>query len=229
MSAQNWRRFVNTLKWNDGEHIAIFGPTGSGKTTLLLELLKNRDTVVLLLNKVKDSTSSRFIEQQDYTLYRNWEETSPYDDKIALWPPFYNKASFKTQEDVFDTAINGRGKVKGIFQQGNWTVAIDEVLYFVDQLDLRDDLNLLWSQGRSNGISVIAGSQRPFYVPQLMLSSWTHLFAFEPTNEYDTQKIVNTAGKPSKELARILPELKEYEFAYANRKSREVVVSKVTR
>lgn len=229
MAYQNWRKFVNALTWSDGEHIAIFGPTGAGKTTLLLELLKKRSSVVILLNKVKDDTSERFIKAQDYTKYTSWEAVSPYDDKIALWPPFRGKESFGTQEIAFDHAINGYGKTSGIFQQGNWTVAIDEVLYFVDQLDLKDDLNLLWSQGRSNGISVIAGSQRPFYVPQLMLSSWTHLFCFEPTNDRDTDKLVSMAGKPSRELARVIPELKEYEFVYANRKQKDVVISKVTR
>jgi hypothetical protein len=64
-----------------------------------------------------------------------------------------------------------------IWRQGGWTVALDELLY-LDRLGLRKPIERLLTQGRSKGISVLVGMQRPAQVTRFAISESMHVLSF---------------------------------------------------
>lgn len=63
------------------------------------------------------------------------------------------------------------------WKQGGWCVDLDE-LFYLDQLGLRAPIERLLTQGRSKGVSVVSGMQRPVSVTRFALGESTHLLSF---------------------------------------------------
>jgi hypothetical protein len=238
MQRTNWETFKETFRrtWKLGEHVSVVGPTGSGKSFLCLELIKTREYAVLFLTKARDETASTFIARNHYEQIAKWPPKDN-DKHIALWPRFVNVDSYDTQETVFRNAINGeRGKgltkpeIQGIFSEGVWSILIDEVMYFTEDIHLGKELKMLWGQGRSNHISLIGGTQRPFDVPQMMLNQWTHFFCFHTPDERELRRLGEMGGLGGKMAREEVPKLKEHEFLYLNKKTPALnCISKVRR
>ncbi len=229
----SWHRFIPwfSRQWQQGEHITIIGPTGSGKSYLALQLIKTRRDYLLLLTKGHDKTLDRFIEKEEIEVIKQWPP-SGFSDKVALWPKFTGIDSFQEQHTVFKNAINGyrtkTGKhIKGIYSEGSWSVLVDEVMYFREELHLETELRMLWTQGRSNDISLVAGTQRPRDVPQLMLNQWSHLFVFQTSDRYEIDRLAAIGGNISNIIRENVPKLQRHYFLYVNRITAEAVISKV--
>jgi len=230
MQAVPWHRFREYLRrvWKQGEHVSIVGPTGSGKSLLALEVIRLREHAVLFLTKGRDKTADTFIEQNDYEVITRWPP-SGFENKVALWPRFTGVDSFQMQREVFSAAINGNRKTSGIYAQGGWTILIDEVMYFTEELHLDQELRMLWTQGRSNDISLVAGTQRPRNVPQLMLNQWSHLFLFQTSDYYEVKRLSEIGGNEATIIKRYLSTLGRHEFMYINRVTGENFRSKVVK
>jgi len=231
---KEWGNFIPYFKkaWKQGEHVSVIGATGSGKSYLSLQLIKTRSYYLLLLTKGNDRTLDTFINQNELEVIRQWPP-SGFSDKVALWPVFKGVDSFNVQSTVMRNAINGyrKGtkKIDGIYVEGGWSVLIDEVMYFQDQLHLQNELMMLWTQGRSNNISLLASTQRPRDVPQLMLNQWSHLFVFQTSDKYEVDRLAAIGGNISSIIKTEVPKLEQHEFLYINRISQYAVRSKVNK
>jgi hypothetical protein len=75
-----WLIFQQNFSWDQGEHLAMIGPTGSGKTTLALYLLELRDFVTVLATKLVP--------------------------KRLIWPDATNLYSAKKQQHEFRMALH---------------------------------------------------------------------------------------------------------------------------
>lgn len=64
-----------------------------------------------------------------------------------------------------------------VWIQGGWTVYLDE-LFYLDRLRLRPSIERLLTQGRSKGITVASGLQRPVSVSRFALSQSEHIISF---------------------------------------------------
>lgn len=234
VSTEKWSTFRESFRrnWKQGEHVTVIGPTGSGKSVLVLEIMKLRRYYVLLLTKGNDSTADRFIAQNELEFISEWPP-SGFDDKIALWPKFKGVDSFATQSRVMRDAINGfrrKGrKIAGIYEEGGRAVLIDEVMYFSEELDLDKEMRMLWTQGRSNNISLVAGTQRPRTVPMVMLNQWTHLFCFQTADKYEIDRLASVGGNQSSIIKEHVPQLEPHYFLYVHRLRKDAIISKVER
>lgn len=76
----------------------------------------------------------------------------------------------KNQELIYD-ALNTA------YHQGGWCVAVDEGFH-VDRLGLRPTIEGLMTRGRSLGISMINGAQRPVHLSRFVLSESSHAISF---------------------------------------------------
>lgn len=217
----DWTSFRRAFQhdWKAGQHVSIIGSTGSGKSYLALRLLLLREYFILFLAKANDATLTSFLASHKIDKIPRWPPDDPFARRYALWPTFRGVDSFASQATVFREAINGnrKAKVKGVFAEGGWTVYIDEVMYFVDQLRLEKELEMLWTQGRSNNLSLVACSQRPRAIPQLMLDQWSHLFVFGTSDQYELRRLREIGGTAAAIVQREVPKLQRHSFLYVNR------------
>ena len=189
--------------WHPGEHVSAIGDTGTGKTYLVSKLVRLRQYVVVF-------------------------KTKPDPDDDAKWRGFHRTQNAKTLDDVRYNHIlldprysyqakEGYAMLDRVWLQGGWTVVIDE-LWYAERIGLKQSIERLLTQGRSKGISVILGQQRPVTTSRFAISQTTHLFSF---------RVEGRDGKTIAESTtpRILPvidSLQGHDFAYYNRAKRYV-------
>ena len=159
----NWAEFYEHMDdtWEAGQHMAMVGMNGSGKTVLMRELLDIRDYVVFIATKPQDKSLYEPLLAKGYVMTDKFDPKNLEHPKVIFRPPL--KAVTREAEAEQRLAIDEA--LKGIYLTGGWCVALDEVRYLTEQLKLTNILNLLWLQGRSLGVTLVAGTQRPVSVP----------------------------------------------------------------
>jgi hypothetical protein len=65
-----------------------------------------------------------------------------------------------------------------VWKHGGWTTYLDELFYLSERLRLTEPIERLLTQGRSKGISVAIGMQRPARVSRFAISESTHVLSF---------------------------------------------------
>jgi len=204
-----WQAFLDSFKWKQGEHITLLGPTGQGKTTLALELLPRRKYVVAFGTKAKDKTLDKLIREDGYYKTEEWPGP-PFAERVILWPNM-RKASYKLeQQREFYNAL------ENIYSAGGWAVYLDELRYICDTLKLGELVEVLWQQGRSLGVSVIGGNQRPRFVPLNAYDQATHLFIWNFNDSQNAKRLSEIVGVDEKEVAAIVRGLPKYDCLYIN-------------
>lgn len=229
-------------QWRQGEHVSLIGPTGSGKTTLALELLDRRDFVCVLGTKPKDPTLDRLVKHKGYQLRRQWLERTrrrplggppePAEVKmsdgttrrrahVVLWPEFRVAADKAHQRDVFDLALGD------MFAAGSWCVFADEVFYLCRELGLEQHLTTMWTQGRSLGVTLVGGTQRPAFVPLYMYDQATHLFLWGDNDETNLRRVGGLGGLSAASVRAIVAGLPQHSVLYVNTRTRQLAVTRV--
>lgn len=205
------------MGWEQGEHIAVVGDTGSGKTTLMSELLKPhryRDFVVVLKTKRRDDTFENF---RGYRQIESINQIRVSHDFYILAPPRGRGGAglVRLREEtirLLDMAD----------QAGGWTVVIDELFFVDEKLKLGEYLDDLLTQGRSSGLTLLCGMQRPVRITRFALSQATHVFAFEMEGR-DAQELGYATSQTMRQAVNNL-DGSRHEFAYFNRRQRKRVV-----
>ena len=194
------------FQWKQGEHLTITGNTGSGKTTFANVLLYARDNTLVLKSKADPAPlpGRRIGKAIDFV--RGTES------RYLLYPPFEH------QRSEFIRALNT------VWKEGGWSVYIDE-LFYMHKIGLEWYIDRLLTQGRSNGITVICGMQRPVGVTRYAMSQATHLVAFGA--ERRDVKILAEIG--SDLWGDSVAQLGEHEFAWYYVPKRQVWTGKVQR
>lgn len=208
--------------WKIGDHVTVVGDTGSGKSVLLAKgLLPLREFVVVFLTK-KDERDTALWKSSGYRFIRHAKDI---DD------PRYSK--FVLQPRYHEQAIEGFRLAERVYRQGRWTIVFDEFL-LAERLGLTSQIERLLTQGRSDGITVVVGQQRPVITSRFAISQSTHIFTFVVEG-----RDAFTLGEVSPRLLPLIsekwreqsshraeaaatPMLREHEFAYYHRKYRVV-------
>lgn len=152
--------------WNVGEHVSIIGDTGTGKSFVLANgLLPLREFVVVFLTK-RDERDTALWKRAGYHFIK---EAKQIDDT--------RYSRFVLQPAYAKQAIEGWRLLERVYRQGGWTVVIDEFL-LAERLGLREQVERLHTQGRSDKITVVVGQQRPVITSRFAISQSTHIISF---------------------------------------------------
>lgn len=238
-----WHAFFDAWRWAQGEHVTIVGPTGTGKTTLMRALMGKRYTaggaVAVLATKPKDATLERWARADNLAVVRTWPPTAPrfrrpadvvlpdgrtvaWDHRVMLWPRTDDATSFRDgMEREHRAAINA------MFVQGGWCIAAEELLYLSQDLGLADELTTLWTQGRSNGISVIGGTQRPVNIPLYAYSQASHLFMFGDNDDRNLDRLQGIGGMNGRHLRELVRSLPMHDVLCVGTRNRTLVRTRV--
>lgn len=225
-----WDEFMaDIFDWEQGQHISLVGPNGRGKTNLLTHILPLRSYKVFLGTKRKDSTQDALVRGLGDTKYKVAKEWAEVHQDISrnwmLRPPFPKKADV-AQLKVYHAHVF-REALMSMFREGGWTVAADEVRYLTDYLGLTDVMNLLWLQGRSLKLSVVAGTQRPRNVPLEAYSQASHLFFWQTPDKADVDRVAELASIGRDLVKEVVPNLDavRHEVLYVNPKTAGMVIT----
>jgi energy-coupling factor transporter ATP-binding protein EcfA2 len=216
-----WEDFIRDVFTPEpGEHMYIAGSTGSGKTHLMNSMLFKWPFVTAFATKKNDSTMERLINQHSYERFTRWWPLSAKDHpRRVIWPPpgklqtmtdIQKKTFSHAMEHIWDEG--GRPKEKPV----GWAVAMDEAWWFAVQLGLAQYIKIWLQQGRSNGISLLAASQRPAYVPTELYSQTTHLCFFKETERRNIDRIGEINHKDSAAVKYIVNNLEKWQILYVN-------------
>lgn len=212
--------------WQQGQHFLISGGTGSGKTMLAREIFELRagrpgGTHMVFLCKLQpDETITN--EYKGYTRWREWKKKpGPGESRVLIWPETEKCSSIdamaELQKQVFEDCLNQLAKV------GKWSVQIDEGLFFCKTLGLSQQLEVLYTMGRSAKLSLGTLSQRPSFLPLSLYSNSTFALASQTNERVDVDRLANMGGRTgSKERGAILSGLDVYDFLFIGNKASKV-------
>ena len=206
----SWAEFWPLFDWRQSEHVALIGPNGQGKTTLLISILPKRTYVAVLVTKPRDETIDKLIAS-GYDEYREWLDVDPdKSPRRVIWPDAKHTGAQTKQAEVFRHAMDE------MFVDGRWTCVVDEGYYFTKRLKLGDLMMDYWTQGRSNKLSFVVGTQRPAWVPVEMYGESTHLFIWR-TVEREALRRVSDLGAANADVAKmVIQNLEPHQCLYVN-------------
>lgn len=216
-----WDTFLATeFSWEQGEHLAIIGPTGQGKTNLLTQLVPLHPYVVVLATKPRDDTMDGFLSR-GFIRMDKWRSLDPRDTpRRIIWPDASRVDSREHQKEVFTEAF------EKIFREGGWTVVIDELWYFINILKLEQYIRLYLLQARSLHISLALATQRPAFVPLEVYDQSTHLFFLRDNDERNLSRLSGISWRSSDLIKNTIADLERYQFLYVNTRTGEMYRSR---
>lgn len=197
--------------WQQGEHVTLIGPTGQGKTTLALSILQLRTFVLAIATKQRDPVLYQ-LEARGYERQTNFGDRPPeVSPKVVLAAnlPKGTESLPQQKRTVHDALTT-------VYVQGGWTVYLDEARYVTEYLKQAAEVELLWQQGRSSGISVVAAAQRPAWIPLSAFSQATHLFLWRTSDQRDLERVGALGAHDSRAISAEVASLPRFTVLYVN-------------
>lgn len=221
-----WHEFLEQFVWQQGEHVSLIGPTGSGKTTLALGIIDRRDYVVALATKPEDSTMTKLARSPGWRKIPAWPPppiAHRRTMRCVLWPRFRSPEDQERQRYEIDRAL------RAMFTEGRWCVFADELFYLCKVLRLERVLEMYWTQGRSIGLSLVGGTQRPAHVPLLMYDQATHLFFWRDSDEVNLKRVGGLGALNSRAIREVVAALPRHDVLYVNTRDDTLMVTRAER
>lgn len=177
--------------------------------------------VTVFATKPKDKVMQA-LSDDGYIFLERWRDLSAekYPRRV-VWPNARTLGSKAVQKDVFSEAM------ESIYVEGRWTLAIDETWYFDNVLRLGELIKLYLLQARSLGISLVAATQRPAWVPRELYTSATHLFFWRTNEEQDLQSLSGMGGTSSRLIRETVASLEMYQTLYVNTRTGQLYRTRI--
>lgn len=214
-----WRQFERELDWRQGEHATMVGTTGSGKSTLGMTLLPRRTYRTIICVKPRDALMRQIARVEGYHVATSWPPRKDAD-RVILWPPNKGARNLDEQADTIRRALDD------LYSEGRWCVYLDELEWLTNNLGLESRVNVMWQHGRSLGLSLVVGAQRPRHVPMLAYDQATHLFLWQNSDRYNRQRMGELGGMDSELIQHVMARLPRHVFLYVNTRDGTLAVSK---
>jgi hypothetical protein len=217
-----WPEFL--ADWDQGQHLVTLGKTGLGKTTFSFDVLEKRHRLrgascAIFCTKKRDETVAGLQWPQMKEWPPNYKQRRAR--KFILWPTYTKGSTYPV--DARPILLDA---LDGIIDEGSWTLYLDEASYLVEQLKLRISIDELFTQSRSNGITLIAGSQRPVWVSRAMVSQHTWLACFKIGDWDDAKRAAEVLGDRDR-FAEVVNRLDIHDFVLVNTNTGGGVVSRL--
>lgn len=221
--------------WKPGQHISIFGPNGYGKTTAAVELGEmSRAPTIMLVTKKRDRLVAE-LPKRGWTLTRTLEQTRNALDHSTTGERYFGTDAGRPPARIvfWPTATGGleqrRKKLRTIaerlldwaYDHGQITLIVDEGLFLIRSLRQGENVEMLWHEARSSGVSLVMLAQRPSWLPHSAYSAPTYLLMFSTNDADDLKRLSDMGGsldpKPLRAELQLLP---MYEFLVVSPRSK---------
>jgi hypothetical protein len=227
----SYAEFWDEFHWKQSQHITLIGTTGCGKTTLELDLVTERDYVIFLGTKEADETQEELGPLGFRIAHDPSEISLDISHKWVLHPGRPRKGETAPEQKVRLRSYY-QEVLTYCFHSTAWAVIIDEGRFICDNLGLKDEVQRLYLQGRSQHNSVVMGTQRPSWVPLEAFDAATHLFFFKDNDQRNIARISELAGLDRRAVQLAVPRLESTEeeggqFLYYNTRTDKMMISKV--
>jgi hypothetical protein len=195
--------------WRQGQHVLIVGRTGQGKTYAARHLLDLREWIIALSHK------------RDSQVWWGWREVERAEQieperrrgqKWRLMPPKVAiREARMRQRTEFSAAL------ERVWNDENWSCYVDELYYCETILNLGQELVTLWTNGRSLGITMVGGVQRPARINRFFVSESRYIICFRVGDGRDRAVLGEVTG--DKAWAESLASLEEYQMSVYDKDS----------
>ena len=210
----------------DWEHLEVTGQSGSGKSYAIATILQQRAArwntaeLVCLSKQTDDSIPLLgWPEVDDFEQLRNYRQAT-------FWPRTTLVGADKERyhEQRFYDLLSRLWPAPG--ELANCVVYLDEVRYLErlpgpsqgQRSRLRKLIRQYWREGRSHGISLIAGAQRPVEMVRDQHSESRWKAVFPPADEGDMDRFAELLGRP-RDWAPVLESLDQRAHQFVLRNS----------
>lgn len=200
-----WDQLRGSLRWQQGEHVALVGPTGAGKTTAALSLVELRRErggfVGFLSTKPHDSTLGQ-LKRNGWRTVTDWPPAAGLS-AVIVHAPLTSLADGPRVGAVIGRALDG------MYRAGHWCVVMDDLQVLNDTCGLHRMTRMLLLNARSSKVSIVASTQRPRWVPREVWTQSTHLLIWRCVDADDLRAL---AGLGNADTDRVRATVRALDF-----------------
>lgn len=206
-----WAQFLDAIhaEWEQGQHITGLGRTGGGKTTAMAQILDDRRFVFAFLTKRDDDLFPLF-RKRGYHMVKDTEEIPAIENapKVAL----HVKPEGLGRGAVTAQAATLRQALHKIWEQGGWTIYLDEIVTMTDLLKMDVELRAFWKEARSSKISIVAATQRPSRIPLEAYSQARFILLWRTNERRELLRLADMNGVDPEPVRQCVAQLDRFEI-----------------